>query len=46
MQELFLSAFDIHGFNDVRCTKVHTAEPLVPESNSFEVKIAIERLKR
>jgi hypothetical protein len=35
-----------HGNNDVRETKMHTAGPSVPESSSFGVKIAIEKLKR
>jgi len=36
---------NVHGVNDVRQTEIHTAEPLVPESSSFEVEIAIEKLK-
>ena len=36
---------NIHGFNDVRQTEIHTAEPLVPEPKSFEVELAIEKLK-
>jgi len=35
----------VHGVNDVRQTEIHTAEPLVPEPNAFEVKLAIEKLK-
>jgi hypothetical protein len=35
----------IHGVNDVRQTELHTAEPLVPEPSSFEVELAIEKLK-
>jgi hypothetical protein len=30
---------------DVRRTEVHTAEPLGVEPNSFEIEIAIEKLK-
>jgi len=26
-------------------TEIHTAEPLVPEPNAFEVEMAIEKLK-
>jgi hypothetical protein len=37
---------NVYGVNDVRQTKVHTAEPLVPERSSFEVEVAIEKLKR
>jgi hypothetical protein len=36
----------VHGVNDVRQTKIHTAEPLVLEHSSFEVETAIEKLKR
>jgi hypothetical protein len=37
---------NVHGVSDVRQTEIHTAEPLVPECSSFEVEIAIGRLKR
>jgi hypothetical protein len=33
-------------FNDVRQTEICTAEPLVPEPSTFEVEMAIEKLKR
>jgi hypothetical protein len=33
------------GVSDVRQTEIHTAEPLVPEPNAFEVEMAIEKLK-
>ena len=36
---------NVHGVNDVRQTETHTAEPLVPEPNVFEVELAIEKLK-
>ena len=36
---------NIHGVNDVRQTEIHTAEPLVPEPSTFEVELAIEKLK-
>jgi hypothetical protein len=36
---------NIHGFNDVRQTEIHTAEPLVPEPSAFEVEMAIGKLK-
>jgi hypothetical protein len=38
----FCQLLNVHGVNDVRHTKIHTAEPLVPEPSSFEV--AIEKL--
>jgi hypothetical protein len=42
----FSQLLNVHGVNDVRQTEVHKAEPLVPESSVFEVKMAIEKLKR
>jgi hypothetical protein len=36
---------NIQEVNDVRQTELHTAEPLVSESNAFEVELAIEKLK-
>jgi hypothetical protein len=42
----FYQLLNIHGVNDVRQTDIHTAEPLVPEPSSFEVEIAIGKLKR
>ena len=41
----FSQLFNVHGVNDVRQTEIHTAEPLVPEPNTFEVQMAIEKLK-
>jgi hypothetical protein len=38
--------FNVHGDNDVKQTEIHTAEPLVPEPSTFEVDMAIEKLKR
>ena len=37
---------NVHGVNDVRQTKIHTAEPLVPEPSAYEVERAIEMLKK
>jgi hypothetical protein len=42
----FCQLLNVHGVNDVRQTEIHAAEPLVPEPSSFEVEIAIEKLKR
>jgi len=36
---------NVHGVNDVRQTKIHTAEPVVPESSAFEFELATEKLK-
>jgi len=35
----------VHGVIDVRQTKIHTAEPPVPEPSAFEVELAIAKLK-
>jgi hypothetical protein len=37
----FCQLLNVHGVFNVRQTKIHTAEPLVPEPRSFEVEIAI-----
>jgi len=42
----FSQLFNVRGFNDVRQREIHTAEPLVPEPHPFEVKMALENLKR
>jgi len=42
----FSQLFNVYGVIDVRQTEIHTAEPLVPDPSSFEVKMAIEILKR
>jgi hypothetical protein len=42
----FSQLFDVHGVSDVRQTEIHTAEPLLPEPNAFDVEVAIENLKR
>jgi len=42
----FPQLLNLHGVNDVRQTDIHTAGPLVPEPNAFEVEMSIEKLKR
>ena len=42
----FPQLLNVHGFNDVRQTEVHTAEPLVPESSAFEFEMTIYELIR
>jgi hypothetical protein len=37
---------NVRGVNIARQTEIYTAEPLVPEPIAFEVKMAIEQLKR
>jgi hypothetical protein len=46
VEELLLPDIKCNGVSDVKQTEIHTAEPLVPEPSSFEVEIAIEKLKR
>jgi len=41
----FCPLFNVHGVNDDRQTKIHTAEPLVTEPSAFEGDLAIEKLK-
>jgi hypothetical protein len=36
----------VHGISEVRQAEIHPAESLVPEPSAFEVKMAIEKLKR
>jgi hypothetical protein len=37
---------NVHEVHDVRGAEIHTAESLVPEPSSFEVEIAVDKLKR
>ena len=41
----FSQLFNVQVVNDVRQIDIHTAEPLVPEPNAFEVELAIEKIK-
>jgi hypothetical protein len=41
IEDYFSQLLNIHDVNDAR----HTAEPIVPESNSFKAEIAAEKLK-
>ena len=41
----FSQLLNVHGANDVRQTKIHTAEPLVPEPSASKVELAIKKLK-
>jgi hypothetical protein len=42
----FCQLLNAHGVSDVRQTKIHTAEPLVPEPSPFEVEISVGKWKR
>ena len=41
----FSQLFYVHGISDGKQTEIHTTEQLVPELSTFEVKMAIEKLK-
>ena len=41
----FFQLLNVHGVNYVRQTEIQTTEPLVPEPSTFEVELAIEKLK-
>ena len=41
----FSQLLNVHGAKDFRQAEIHTAEPLVPEPNVFDVELAIEKLK-
>jgi hypothetical protein len=41
----FTQLLNVHGVHYVRQTETHTAEPLVPETSTFEVELAIKKLK-
>jgi len=41
----FSQLLNAHGFNDVRQTEIHAAEPLVLKPSAFEFELAIEKLK-
>jgi hypothetical protein len=40
-----VSSLNVYGDSDVRQTEIHTAEPIVPEPNAFEVKMVTDKLK-
>ena len=42
----FSQLLNVHGVNDVNQTEIHTAVPLLPEPNAFEVELAVEKLNR
>jgi len=41
----FSQLFNVHGVRNVRQTKIHAAEPIVPELSVFVVEMPIEKLK-
>jgi hypothetical protein len=36
----------VHRVSDVRQIEVHTAQPLIPDVRSFEVRVAVAKLKK
>ena len=44
-RKYFSQPLNVHGVNDFRQTEIHTAGPLGPESSTFEVEMAICKLK-
>jgi hypothetical protein len=42
----FSRLLTVHRVSDFRQIEIHTAEPLVPDSSSFDFEIAIAKLKR
>jgi hypothetical protein len=45
-RKYFTQILNDHEVRDARQTKIHTAEPLLPEPYKFEFKMAIRKLKR
>jgi len=45
LRKYFSQLLNVHGVNDVSQTKIHTAEPVVPEPSAFDIELATERLK-
>jgi hypothetical protein len=39
----FSQLLNVHEFNDITQTEIHTAEPPVPDPSALEFKIAIEK---
>jgi hypothetical protein len=42
----YCKLLNVHGVKYVRCTEIHTAEPLMPKARVFDIEIALEILKR
>ena len=41
----FTQLLNTHGTNEFRQKEMHTAEPLMPEPNAFELEMAAEKLR-
>ena len=44
-QNHFSQLSSVHGVSDLRCTEIHTAQPVVLELSAFEFEMAIEKVK-
>jgi hypothetical protein len=42
----FFHLLNVHGDSDDRQIEIHAVEPLVPEPSSFEVELAMNKLKK
>jgi len=42
----FFQILNVHWFNNIRQTEIHTAGQLVPETGAVEFETVIEKLKR
>jgi len=40
VEEICFPDIDLYGFNGVRHTEIHTAEPIVPYPSACEAKVA------
>jgi len=45
LRNYFSQILNVDGFNDVRQTEIHTADPLVTEARASEIELATEELK-
>jgi len=41
----FPQLLNVYGFNNFRHTEIHTEVTLLPEPSTFEIELAIEKLK-
>jgi hypothetical protein len=44
-KKFFNQVLNVHGVHNVRQKDIHTAEPLIPESDLVELEIAVGKLK-
>ena len=44
-KNFFSQLLNVHGFNDVSSTEIHTTDPRVHQPSAFEFELDIEKLK-